>query len=184
MLSLGNQQTGGTTPIVLKDRLLTDSVVFSEEFPSIVNGTTHGITATTTHNGTSRYFNISNTMENIYKNLKKFKNIIELTSVIFSPICSNGGSISSGSSEHSYSSGTSFSPTECQVTVSGATKIQVANGANKLCSSSNAAQMWGTAAGSDGDSMPESPLSLDDGKLPPSIRTTKFYSRLKYIVKI
>ena len=25
--------------------------------------------------------------------------------------------------------------------------------------------MWGTAAGSDGDSMPESPLSLDDGRL-------------------
>ena len=70
MLSLGNQQTSGTTPIVLKDRLLTDSVVFSEEFPSIVNGTTHGITATTTHNGTSRYFNISNSMKNIYKNLK------------------------------------------------------------------------------------------------------------------
>ena len=67
------------------------------------------------------------------------------------------------------------------ITVSGATKIQVANGANKLCSSSNATQMWGTAAGSDGDSMPESPLSLDDGKLPPSIRTTKIYSRLKYL---
>lgn len=99
----------------------------------------------------------------------------------FSPIFSNGGSISSGSSEHSYSSGTSFSPTECQVTVSGATKIQVANGANKLCSSSNAAQMWGTAAGSDGDSMPESPLSLDDGKLPPGIRITKLYFCLKYI---
>ena len=33
--------------------------------------------------------------------------------------------------------------------------------------------MWGTAAGSDGDSMPESPLSLDDGKLPPSIQITK-----------
>ena len=97
------------------------------------------------------------------------------------PICSNGGSISSGSSEHSYSSGTSFSPTECQVTVSGATKIQVANGANKLCSSSNATQMWGTAAGSDGDSMPESPLSLDDGKLPPSIRITKSYSWLQYL---
>ena len=63
MLSLGNQQTSGTTPIVLKDRLLTDSVVFSEEFPSIVNGTTHGITATTTHNGTSRYFDISNTIK-------------------------------------------------------------------------------------------------------------------------
>ena len=63
MLSLGNQQTTGTTPIVLKDRLLTDSVVFSEEFPSIVNGTTHGITATTTHNGTSRYFDISNTIK-------------------------------------------------------------------------------------------------------------------------
>ena len=62
MLSLGNQQTGGSTPIVLKDRLLTDSVVFSEEFPSIVNGTTHGITATTTHNGTSRYFNICKTI--------------------------------------------------------------------------------------------------------------------------
>ena len=99
----------------------------------------------------------------------------------FSPIFSNGGSISSGSSEHSYSSGTSFSPTECQVTVSGATKIQVANGANKLCSSSNATQMWGTAAGSDGDSMPESPLSLDDGKLPPGIRITKLYFCLKYI---
>ena len=67
MLSLGNQQAGGTTPIVLKDRLLTDSVVFSEEFPSIVNGTNHGITATTTHNGTSRYFSICNT---IVKNIK------------------------------------------------------------------------------------------------------------------
>ena len=62
MLSLGNQQTGGSTPIVLKDRLLTDSVVFSEEFPSIVNGTTHGITATTTHNGNNRYFSICKTI--------------------------------------------------------------------------------------------------------------------------
>ena len=118
----------------------------------------------------------------IFQNFKKktFKNIIELTSVIFTNF-SNGGSISSGSSEHSYSSGTSFSPTECTVTVSGATKIQVANGANKLCSSSNAAQMWGTAAGSDGDSMPESPLSLDDGKLPPGIRITKLYFCLNYL---
>ena len=38
------------------------------------------------------------------------------------------------------------------------------NTTNKICSS-NASQMWGTAAGSDGDSMPESPLSLDDGRL-------------------
>ena len=67
MLSLGNQQNGGTTPIVLKDRLLTDSVVFSEEFPSIVNGITHSITATTTHNGASRYFDISSTIENDIK---------------------------------------------------------------------------------------------------------------------
>ena len=37
MASLTNQ-AGGATPIVLKDRLLTDSVVFSEEFPSM-NGT-------------------------------------------------------------------------------------------------------------------------------------------------
>ena len=72
MLSLGNQQAGGTTPIVLKDRLLTDSVVFSEEFPSIVNGTNHGITATTTHNGTSRYFSICNT---IVKNIKVQKDV-------------------------------------------------------------------------------------------------------------
>ena len=47
MLSLTNQQTGGATPVVLKDRLLTDSVVFSEDFPSM--NTTHNvITATTT----------------------------------------------------------------------------------------------------------------------------------------
>ena len=47
MLSLTNQQTGGATPVVLKDRLLTDSVVFSEDFPSI-NATNNGITTTTT----------------------------------------------------------------------------------------------------------------------------------------
>ena len=47
MLSLSNQQTGGATPVVLKDRLLTDSVVFSEDFPSM-NTTNNGIAATTT----------------------------------------------------------------------------------------------------------------------------------------
>ena len=36
MASLTNQ-AGGATPIVLKDRLLTDSVVFSEDFPSMNN---------------------------------------------------------------------------------------------------------------------------------------------------
>ena len=78
----------------------------------------------------------------------------------------SNASISSGSSEHSYSSGTSVSITECQTTFSGTTsKTQtMMNTTNKICSS-NAAQMWGTAAGSDGDSMPESPLSLDDGRL-------------------
>ena len=74
-------------------------------------------------------------------------------------------SSSSGSSEHSYSSGPSVSLAECQTTFSGpTTKLQTTNTTNKICSS-NATQMWGTAAGSDGDSMPESPLSLDDGKL-------------------
>ena len=43
MLSLSNQQSGEATPIVLKDRLLTDSVVFSEDFPSI-NCSNNGIT--------------------------------------------------------------------------------------------------------------------------------------------
>ena len=77
----------------------------------------------------------------------------------------SNGSISSGSSEHSYSSGTSVSITECQTTFSSGTtsKTQTMNTTNKICSS-NATQMWGTAAGSDGDSMPESPLSLDDGR--------------------
>ena len=89
--------------------------------------------------------------------------LVPFLKIFFWYLCSNG-SISSGSSEHSYSSGTSISPAECQTTFSGATtKIQTTNTSNKICSS-NATQMWGTAAGSDGDSMPESPLSLDDGR--------------------
>ena len=84
--------------------------------------------------------------------------LINLLSCYYSS--SNG---SSGSSEHSYSSGTSVSLAECQTTIAGPTKIQATNATNKICSS-NATQMWGTAAGSDGDSMPESPLSLDDGR--------------------
>ena len=53
MLSLNNHQTNGTTPIVLKDRLLTDSVVFSEDFPSI-NGSNHTLTATSNNSSNHR----------------------------------------------------------------------------------------------------------------------------------
>ena len=76
----------------------------------------------------------------------------------------SNGSISSGSSEHSYTSGNSVSLAECQTTISGQTKLHTINATNKVVCSSSASQMWGSAAGSDGDSMPESPLSLDDGK--------------------